>query len=59
MRVQKLKCKLLGIFGVNFDTITRPDSRPGVFVKDRYALATQFKDITVGRVPKFLSKLTY
>ena len=28
-------------------------------MEGRYALSIQFKDFTVGRVPKFLSKLTY
>ena len=36
-----------------------PETRPAALVQDKYAIALRHNDITVGHVPKFLSKLTY
>lgn len=33
--------------------------RPGALVQDQYVMALKYNDVTVGRVPKFLSKITY
>ena len=34
-------------------------TRPGALVQDKYAIALKQKDVTVGHIPKFLSKITY
>ena len=38
---------------------TAPDTRPVALVEDKYAIAVEHDEQTVGRVPKFLSKLTF
>ena len=35
------------------------ETRPGALVGDKYPRALKHKDVTVRRVPKFLSKITY
>ena len=35
------------------------ETRPGALVEDKYAMALKYGDVTVGHVPKFLSKITY
>ena len=34
-----------------------PETRPGAFVEDRYAITMQFEDKTVGHVPKFQKRI--
>ena len=38
---------------------SEPEKRPGALVEDRYAIAIISNNQTVGRVPKFLSNLTF
>ena len=35
------------------------ETRPGALVQDKYAIALKQKDVIVGHIPKFLSKITY
>ena len=35
------------------------ETRLGALTEDKYAMALKHKDVTVGHVPKFLSKITY
>ena len=35
------------------------ETRPGALVQDTYAIALKQKDVVVGHIPKFLSKITY
>ena len=35
------------------------ETRPGALVQDKYAIALKQKDVIVGHIPKFLSKVTY
>ena len=34
-------------------------TRPSALVQDKYAMALKYSDVTVGHVPKYLSKITY
>ena len=35
------------------------ETRPGALVQDKYAIALKQKDVIIGHIPKFLSKITY
>ena len=35
------------------------ETRPGALVQDKYLIALKQKDVIVGHIPKFLSKITY
>ena len=35
------------------------ETRPGALVQDKYAIVLEQKDVIVGHIPKFLSKITY
>ena len=35
------------------------ETRPGALVQDKYAIALKQKNVIVGHIPKFLSKITY
>ena len=35
------------------------ETRPGALVEDKYAMTLKYGDVTVGHIPKFLSKIMY
>ena len=37
----------------------RHEIRPGALLQDKYAMVLKYNDVTVGHVPKTLSKTTY